>query len=158
MSIKRLLLLFAALLPFGVGVAWAHATLESSEPAPETTVTEPLEEIRLRFGEAVELDFSVFKVYELDVAKVDMTAENAWRRLNGLAGTLVSDVLESRNDSEARVDAGLANDEQRSEEVVIELQDDLAPSVYVVMWRILSIDTHGTQGSFVFEYAPQAQP
>lgn len=155
---KRLLFLLATLLPFGMGVALAHADLASSEPAAETTITEPIEEIRLHFGEAVELDFSLFKVYQLDATEVDMTAENAWQRLNGLAGALVSDVLESRNDSEARVDAGLANDEQRSEEVVIELQDDLAPGVYVVMWRILSIDTHGTQGSYVFEYAPQAQP
>lgn len=57
-----------------------------------------------------------------------------------------------------RVDEGLANEERRSEQVVINLQEELSPGVYVVMWRILSIDTHATEGFFVFGYAPETQP
>ena len=155
---KRTLLVLTLFVVLGANVALAHATLVSSEPLPETAVTVPLEEVRLNFSEAVELDFSLFKVYGLDATGVDMEADNAWQRLNGLAGPLVSDALASRNDSEARVDTGLANDERRSAEVVLALREDLEPGVYVVMWRVLSVDTHGTQEFYLFEYAPQEQP
>ena len=158
MSVRRLILLLATLVPLGLGVAQAHADFASSEPASGATITQPLEEIRLVFTEAVELDFSLFKVYELDVAGVDLASQNSWQRLNGLAGALVTDVLGSREDGEARVDAGLANDERKSEEIVIALEEGIAAGFYVVMWRILSVDTHGTQGFYVFEYAPQTQP
>jgi len=158
--VKRsdLLPFLAALFLFAPGVALAHATLESSEPAPDATLTQPPAAVRLSFSEEVELDFSLFKVYQLDVAGVDLAADNAWQRLNGLAGALVSDVLDRRDDADARADAGLTNAERRAKEVTIGLRDELAPGVYVVMWRILSIDTHGTQGFLVFRYAPPATP
>ena len=158
MSVRRLILLLATLVPLGRGVALAHADFASSEPASGTTITQQLEEVRLVFTEAVELDFSLFKVYELDVAGVDLASQNSWQRLNGLASALVSDVLGNREDGETRVDVGLANDERKSEEIVIALEEGIAAGYYVVMWRILSVDTHGTQGFYVFEYAPQTQP
>ena len=67
-------------------------------------------------------------------------------------------MLDRRDDADARADAGLTNAERRAKEVTIGLRDELAPGVYVVMWRILSIDTHGTQGFLVFRYAPPATP
>lgn len=155
---RHLILLLATLVPLGLGVAQAHADFASSEPASDATITQPLEEVRLVFTEAVELDFSLFKVYELDAAGVDLAAQNVWQRLNGLAGALVADVLGSREDGEARVDTGLANVERKSEEIVISLEEGIPAGFYVVMWRILSVDTHGTQGFYVFEYAPQTQP
>lgn len=100
MTVKRLLLLLALLVPLGAGSVLAHAELASSEPSAETTVTEPLEEIRLGFSEAVELGFSLFKVDQLDTTGVDLAAENARQRLNGLAGALVSQVIESRETSD----------------------------------------------------------
>lgn len=147
-----------SILAFFLGItAVAHSEMASSDPAAETTVTEPLKEVRLNFTEPVELDFSVFKVYELDAAGLDPESENAWQRLNGLAGALVSDVLERRDDDTARADVGLANDASRDQEIVIRLREGLSPGFYVVMWRALSIDTHATQGFFVFGFNPVAQ-
>ena len=140
------------------GLAFAHAELITSEPAANTTVTAELTGVTLKFTEPLETKFSIFKAYRLDAA-VDMSADNAWQRINGLAGALVSEVLTSRTDgdAEARVDTGLKAADARSAEVVIDLKQDLQPGLYVVMWRVLSIDTHTTQGFTVFEYAPSAE-
>lgn len=78
----------------------------------------------------------------------DMSAENARQRLNGPAGALVSEVLESENDADTRTAEGLANDEQRGREVVIDLRDDLMPGFYVVMWRVRSLDPVGLPSVF----------
>ncbi|TMI77942.1 MAG: copper resistance protein CopC, partial [Bacillati bacterium ANGP1] len=53
----------------------------------------------------------------------------------------------------SRSDAGVANTTRTSGDIVLRLKD-LGPGAYVVMWRVLSVDTHTTQGSFVFVYTP----
>ncbi len=197
----------AGLLLLGAGAALAHAELETATPAQNSTVTTLPSEITLTFSEAVEVGFSLFKVYKLDAtvpaaetteettpaatqdedhsetggetaeghAEDDMensaegdaedrdqdAAANAdatpptpeQLRLNGLAGTLVAQVLETKGDEAARADAGVAT-EATSKTVTLNLKPDLAPGTYVVMWRALSVDTHSEQGYYVFTYQP----
>lgn len=148
---KKLLLLLAILL---AGVVLAHAELESTTPKPNSTVTEPLDTVSLDFTEAVEVRFSLFKVYKLELPEdFDPDAENAELRLNGLAGALVAEVLEKSDDQKARADTGVT-EARTGETITLALEEDLAPGHYVVMWRVLSVDTHGTQGFYVFQYAP----
>lgn len=135
------------------GAAFGHAQLSGSEPEANSTVAAPPEQVVLHFTEAVEVAFSVFKVYRLD-AEADMEEENAWQRLNGLASLMVPDALAAKEDAPGRVDEGVQGGDARTAEVVIGLPDDLAPGVYVVMWRVLSVDTHTTQGFLLFSYAP----
>lgn len=61
--------------------------------------------------------------------------------------------LLKRGDEAARSDAGVANTTRTSTDIVVRLKD-LEPGAYVLMWRVLSVDTHTTQGSFVFVYTP----
>ena len=75
-------------------------------------------------------------------------------RLNGLAGAMVSQVLETRDDEAARADAGTATTEATSKTVTLNLKPDLSPGTYVVMWRALSVDTHSEDGYYVFTYQP----
>ena len=56
----------AGLLLLGAGLAFAHAELETATPAQNSTVTTLPNEITLNFSEAVEVGFSLFKVYKLD--------------------------------------------------------------------------------------------
>jgi copper resistance protein C len=146
---RRLMLL--ALLTF-VGAASAHAELESASPAEGETVTSMPAEVALTFTEPVEVRFSLFKVYSLD-ADVDMAEEAAQRRLNGLAGQLVAEVLEAQGDDEARADTGVAATERTSTDIVLPLKDTLEPGPYVVMWRVISADTHPVEGFYTFVYA-----
>jgi methionine-rich copper-binding protein CopC len=130
-------------------VITAHAFLATAAPAEDSTVTSAPKEVRLAFTEPVETRFSIFKVYRLDMDPVVET-----QRLNAAAGALVSDVLQKRGDEAARADAGLATTTRTSSDIVIGLKPDPRPGAYVVMWRVLSIDTHTTQGFFVFVFAP----
>lgn len=136
-----------------IGAASAHAELESASPAEGGTIMSAPTEVILTFTEPVEVRFSLFKVYPLD-ADVDMSENNVQQRLNGLAGQLVSEVLEAQGDDAVRADMGVSTDERTSTEVVLPLTTDLEPGPYVVMWRVISADTHPVQGFYTFVYAP----
>lgn len=142
------LMVTALMLMLG-GAALAHADLLTSEPLGGTVLEAAPEQVLLEFTEPIEVMFSVFKVYRLE-AEVDPEADNAQQRLNGLAAALVNDVLELREDGEGRVDSGVQTSAASVSEVPLLLQEDLAAGHYVVMWKVLSIDTHVTQGFFVF--------
>jgi copper resistance protein C len=128
--------------------AFAHAFLNQSAPSADSTVTTPLKEIKLSYSEQVEIHFCIFKVY-----KIDAPPGADAKALHAAADALVSADLLKRGDEAARADAGVANTERTSSDIVLRLKD-LQPGAYVVMWRALSVDTHTTQGSFVFTYAP----
>jgi copper resistance protein C len=128
--------------------AAAHAFLNASVPAADSTVATPLKDIKLSYSEPVQIRFSIFKLYKLNAAP----GADA-RTLHGEADALVSADLLKRGDEAARADAGVANTERSSTDIVLRVKD-LQPGAYVLMWRALSVDTHTTQGSFVFIYAP----
>ena len=149
---KAVALGLLALLP----MALAHGDLVSSAPADRSVLEGSPEEAVLTFSEPVEVPFSTFKVYRLDVPLPEAAPdEREWQRLGGLAGALVSEVLTSEEESEARVDSGVQTSDRRSEEVALGLQEPLQPGVYVLMWRVLSIDTHIVQGFVTFIVAPE---
>jgi copper resistance protein C len=126
----------------------AHAFLDASTPNADGTVTAPLKEIKLSYSEPVQIRFSIFKLYKIDAAP---GADP--RTLHAAADALVSADLLKRGDEGARADAGVANAERSSTDIIVRVKD-LQPGAYVLMWRALSVDTHTTQGSFVFIYAP----
>lgn len=132
------------------GVAAGHAYLKTSDPPEDGAVSAPPREIRLTFTEPVEIRFSIFKVYRVE-------AEPGWdlRRLNAAAGTLTSQVLQKRGDEADRADAGLEVSDRTTPAVIMKLKPEVKPGPYVVMWRVLSIDTHTTQGFYVFTYIPR---
>lgn len=132
--------------------AQAHAYLETSTPAENETVTTP-EPITLTFTENVQLPFSFFKVYKL-ADTGNLSNERERLRLNGQAGTLISEVLTKTDDEAARADTGIMTNEDASTIITLGLKEDLSPGIYLVMWRVLSVDTHITQGSFLLEYRP----
>jgi copper resistance protein C len=126
----------------------AHAFLNSSVPSADSTVSTPPKEVKLSYSEPVEIRFSIFKVYKLSAAPgADM------RALHAVAADLVSADLLKRGDEAARSDAGVATTTRTGTDIVVRLKD-LEPGAYVLMWRVLSVDTHTTQGSFVFVYTP----
>jgi len=132
---------FAALSP-----AFAHGFLSASDPAENAVLDGAPASVRLKFSEPVEVGASIFKVYPLPAGE--------GTDLKGAAGALVSEVLRARGDEEQRADAGVSAAASVSQEVEILLKEGLAPGAYVVMWRVLSVDTHVTEGFFVFQVQP----
>jgi methionine-rich copper-binding protein CopC len=143
--LQIVIILLAALSSVGL----SHAYLRQSEPAAGTVVSE-LDTITLEMTEAVELNFSTFKVYHLP------DAPDAPRARLDAATALMRDVLMLRDDEDARSDLGLITQGRTSAEIEIALKDALEPGIYVVMWRVLSIDTHTTEDLLIFEYRPDA--
>jgi len=135
------------------GVGFAHSELASSTPADGDVLGAPPTEVSLTFTEPVEVRFSTFKVYPLG-ADSGPDAPDAEARLNGLAGALVSEVLETQGDDDARADRGVRTGERTAETVTLPLKEGLGAGVYVVMWRVLSVDTHTMQGFLTFRVAP----
>lgn len=143
--------LMTAIVGAGSLVAYGHAHLETGAPAENATVHEWPETVRLQFTEPVEVGSSVFKVYPLDADASDDPAE-----LGTAVRALFERVLPLRRDEEDRVDAGVLTTKATADEVHIALQEDAAPGTYVVMWRVLSVDTHVVAEYYAFTYDPQS--
>jgi methionine-rich copper-binding protein CopC len=111
----------------------AHATLLRAAPAVDTHVSQPPSEIRLWFSESIERRFS------------RITVHRATR--DGTTGDL---------HPQERVDTGLSAGPQVTQELAVMLPETLPPGLYLVQWKVLSIDSHRTTGSFTLTYGPQA--
>jgi copper resistance protein C len=134
------------------GFAKAHSYLESSTPAENEAVM-TLAPIELTFTENVQVRFSFFKVYKL-ADPGNLSDDKERLKLNGQAGTLVNEVLTKTGDEAERADTGMTTTEREAKVITLALKEDLTPGIYAVMWRLLSVDTHTTQGFYLFEYQP----
>jgi methionine-rich copper-binding protein CopC len=133
------------------GLALAHAGMVSSSPAEDAVLRAMPSRVTLNMQEPVELRLSTFKVYPLSATAADLSSP---RRLNGLAEGLFRQALRARDDQARRADSGLQTGGRSSRQVVIGLKPGLKPGAYVVMWQVLSTDTHRTAGYYVFVYRP----
>ena len=144
--------LVAVLLLAAAGPVSAHAEIEAVDPPRDALLDVAPQRVRLVFSEPVETRFSLFKVYPLASTSLDAAdlAEPDFLRLNGMAASLVPEALSVRDDADVRADRGLTDAAVRSADVTMALAPDLPPGAYVVMWRVLAIDGHTTQGHSVF--------
>lgn len=133
------------------GLALAHAGMVSSSPAENAVLRATPSRVTLNMREPVELRLSTFKVYPLAATAADLSS---FRRLNGLADGLVGRVLRARDDQARRADSGLKTTGRSAKQVAIGLKPGLKAGAYVVMWQVLSIDSHRTTGFYVFVYKP----
>jgi methionine-rich copper-binding protein CopC len=61
--------------------------------------------------------------------------------------------IEVRNEAGATMQAGKATIGAQATQLRVVLKP-LAPGTYKVMWRVMSVDTHRTQGDFTFRVGP----
>lgn len=149
----RLRALFALLALATLCVAAAHASLDSSAPADGAVLAEAPTEVALQFSENVEVGFSVFAVHRLD-AEVDLGEENAHQRLTGLAAPQVNGWLDATTPADSLVPATFSPSSGKAAEVALTFAEELAAGHYVVVWRVLSADTHPVEGFFTFSVTP----
>lgn len=136
---RKLLLSLAASL---LSVACAHSGLEKATPAENARVSAP-KQVTLTFSEPMELRFSTFKVFPVNVSGDAL-------KVNGAAGALKTKLLMAKNDAAQRADLGVGTKAGTSAVVTLPLKADLKSGAYVVMWKVLSVDTHTTDGYYVF--------
>ena len=126
----------------------AHAYLLSASPEATSVVTELPDTVVLTMSEPVEVAFSTLKVYALPDAPADKKA------LIDAAKALMQEKLALHNDEAERADAGVITT-GRTGTLEIQLKPDLPAGTYVIMWRVLSADTHTTEDFTFFTYEPQ---
>ena len=148
MKTTALLLTLAALM--GAGVGMAHSQLYRSEPAENGRVKQKPGHVLLEFGEAIETKFSTFKVYHLETSET----QGDPKLLHPQAMVLMNQVLQSRGDEAKRFDTGVKTAGNTVRLVNISLKETLEPGAYVVMWQVLSVDTHVLKDFIVFVYQP----
>jgi methionine-rich copper-binding protein CopC len=107
------------------GQAFAHAHLKSSDPAQGAVVTQAPTQITLKFSENLELSMSKLEVKEIASGAVVSTGK----------------LTDGGQDKSTMQVALNPLTKQKSK--------------YQVSWKAVSTDTHRTQGTFEFTYAPQ---
>jgi copper resistance protein C len=130
------------------GIALAHSNLIASSIKDGATVRVMPKTITLEFSEAVELGFSSFKLIALDPKIRTLKAANAE------ADSLLEATLEKRDDEPSRADDGLLTSAAIAAKLEVKLKAKLRAGWYVMMWKVLSVDTHNSSDYFVFEYRP----
>jgi copper resistance protein C len=124
-----------------LSLAVAHSKVIKIIPAKGASVSAP-KTIEITFNEAIESQFSTFKVYAY-------TGELS----NGALRTFVKSKITLKNDATARADSS-TQAKGTTKNVQISLKPKLKTGTYVVMWRILGSDTHTVDGSSFFKIKP----
>jgi copper resistance protein C len=145
MTIRSALILATCVV---AGIALAHSNLIASSIKDGATVRVMPKSITLEFSEAVELGFSSFKLIALDPKIRTLKAANAE------ADSLLEATLEKRDDEASRADDGLLTSAAIAAKLEVKLKAKLRAGWYVMMWKVLSVDTHNSSDYFVFEYRP----
>ncbi len=147
------------------GVVSAHAYLETSDPATGATLQVAPEQITLNFSEPLELRFSTFRIAPLETDATDP------REVQVAAQDLVAEVLgqgddrhgdagdeehsDEHGDESGETSVEVLTSERATREVALGL-GDLEPGTYVVMWRLLSTDTHTSDDYITFTISSDA--
>ena len=123
-----ILVALIALLP---SVSIAHGMLLRSQPPADSEILQLPDAIRLSFSERIESRFSRVTVHRAlqDGETGEITAQE-------------------------RVDAGMAEGAAITQELIVRLPATLPGGLYLIQWRVLSVDSHRTTGRFTLTYTP----
>jgi len=91
------------------------------------------------------------------VPRVGSTAtavSELWRTFTEPLEAAFSTVILSRSDGTSMVAPKAQADQHDAKVLVVKPSQPLAPGRYKVEWRVVSVDTHHTQGSYQFDVAP----
>lgn len=143
----------ALLVLLAAQAALAHAHLHASDPAMNSVVAEAPTEFTLTFTEGVEGAFSRFELYRIDETAVPGADDDAaWDALAEDAQALSERVLAA---SPAGSHALKLLTDGASETIHLAYEGEpLLPGVYVVVFKVASVDTHTSSGYLLFGYLP----
>ncbi len=134
---KILMLVFAA----SLSLVLAHSRPAKISPANGSSV-KSAKMVEITFDEAVESQFSIFKVYAYSGA-LDKAAFQAFAKSK----------IALKNDAASRADSS-ATKAGTTKNIKIALKPNLKSGTYLVIWRILGSDTHGVDGYSFFKIKP----
>lgn len=131
---NRLRNLALVVLLSSIQVAFSHALLVDSVPAAGQAISSDTLQLELVFTEPMEIRFSVFELYPLQENDTELTLDDESHWMGYLQNPDLSDTL---------LGIEVASDAQY---VQISWHNSLDPGEYVLVWRVLSVDTHVSNG------------
>lgn len=146
-------LIFAIVSLAALGLATAHASLDATDPLDGAVLDVAPSTVTLEFSENVEVGFSVFAVHRL-AEQLDLSDEQVQQRIAGLAAPQVKGWLDSPTTGEGLVTLTSEPASGAASRVELRFAEELTAGHYVVVWRVLSADTHPVEGFFTFTVAP----
>ena len=135
------------------GVAFAHANIKASIPKDGSTLSALPKTVQLTFGEAVETKVSTFKIYWMDEKAIMKNGkELPDTQADNIVEKFANSMTALKKDTADRVDTGYASGTAAESKIVtLNLKPGTSkPGVYVVMWKLTSVDTHTTTGFMRF--------
>lgn len=132
-------LVAAILAVMSLGLTHAHATLADSNPSDGESIAASTNQVTLTFVEPIEAGFSLFRMFSIDPLELDdpNQTEMHWHTY-----------LQSRNTQTEITDITISSTDPAT--ITISWPQQLAPGSYLVVWRVLSIDTHISNGYLRF--------
>jgi methionine-rich copper-binding protein CopC len=144
-----------ALVTITGAVVLAHSNVKASTPKDHAHVKIMPKTVSLTFDEALETKLSSFKV-------IYAPMESMMKNGKPISGSAMDDVAEKianaainfETNARNRVDAGYApGTPAQTKTVTLALKPDMSkPGVYVVAFRVTSVDTHVEKGFIHFHY------
>jgi methionine-rich copper-binding protein CopC len=143
----------AAATAITLGVALAHANIKSSIPKDGSSLSAMPKTVQLTFGEAVETKVSTFKIYWMDEKLIMKNGkELPDEQADDIVEKFANKMTALKQDTADRVDAGYSKGTMaQAKQVTLNVKPGTSkPGVYVVMWKLTSVDTHTTSGFMRF--------
>jgi copper resistance protein C len=132
-----------------LGFAFAAETLRQSDPPSGSTLRVWPQAVTLNFTAAIEPHRSQFRAYRLETNARDPQI------IKAAALALSSRAFAGKVDASKRVDDGALYGERIASSVQVKLKPNLAPGVYVVLWRTFTARTERLEDGFItFTFSP----
>jgi methionine-rich copper-binding protein CopC len=156
MNTKRTIIAALTALVAGVGaVVLAHSNVKSSTPKDHEHVKVMPKTVTLTFDEPLETKLSTFKIiYAMPESMMKNGKPISASAMDDVAEKIATKAINTKTDGENRVDAGYApGTKAQTKTVTLALKAGMnQPGVYVVAFRVTSVDTHVEKGFIHFHY------
>jgi methionine-rich copper-binding protein CopC len=140
----------------GLGViALAHSNVKASTPKDHQHVKVMPKTVSLTFDEALETKLSDFKIIYAPMESMMKNGKPVTASaMDDIAEKIANAALKAKTDGKDRVDAGYApGTKAQTKTVTLALKAGMnQPGVYVVAFRVTSLDTHVEKGFIHFHY------
>jgi methionine-rich copper-binding protein CopC len=138
-----------------LGIAFAHSNVKASTPKDHEHVKVMPKTVSLTFDEALETKLSTFKIIYAPMESMMKNGKPiSGSAMDDVAEKIATSAINAKTDGKNRVDAGYApGTKAQTKTVALALKPGMnQPGVYVVAFRVTSVDTHVEKGFIHFHY------
>jgi copper resistance protein C len=154
-NIKRSVIAVATALVSVGAIVLAHSNVKASAPKDHEHVKVMPKTVSLTFDEPLETKLSTFKIIYAPMESMMKNGKPiSASAMDDVAEKIATKAINLKTDGKDRVDAGYApGTKAQTKTVTLALKSGMnQPGVYVVAFRVTSVDTHVEKGFIHFHY------